>query len=119
MDTNLGLLYSPGIFSAGLSTISAALNSLAAVTLEDYLKPVYKKCTGYEFSPTKSASIAKVFALMFGIISIALAFLAQFLGGLLQVMFIIVICLCQINENKFVVIASYHIDQDMQILSII
>jgi len=53
------------------------------------MKPLYKKCVGHEFSPTKSAFIAKVLAFMFGIISIALAFLAQFLGGLLQVMLII------------------------------
>ncbi|EZA62320.1 hypothetical protein DMN91_010630 [Ooceraea biroi] len=77
-------LFIAGIFSAGLSTISAALNSLAAVTLEDYLKPVYRKCTGREFSPTKSTSVAKVLAFMFGLISIALAFLAQLLGGVLQ-----------------------------------
>lgn len=89
--------------------------------MEDYLKPIYKKCTGYEFSPTRSTSVAKVLALTFGIISVALAFLAQFLGGLLQVMLIIIIPLRQINENKFVAIASYHIDQGMplQILSTI
>ncbi|KAL6430735.1 hypothetical protein ACFW04_006943 [Cataglyphis niger] len=77
-------LFIAGIFSAGLSTISAALNSLAAVTLEDYMKPLYRKCTGREFSPTKSTTIAKVLAFIFGIISIALAFLAQLLGGILQ-----------------------------------
>ncbi|KAH0953399.1 hypothetical protein HN011_005869 [Eciton burchellii] len=76
-------LFIAGIFSAGLSTISAALNSLAAVTLEDYLRPVYRKCTGREFS-ANSTTIAKLFAFMFGIISIALAFLAQLLGGVLQ-----------------------------------
>lgn len=31
-------LFVSGIFSASLSTISAAVNSLAAVTLEDYVK---------------------------------------------------------------------------------
>ncbi|KAG5308544.1 SC5A8 protein, partial [Pseudoatta argentina] len=77
-------IFAAGIFSAGLSSISAAQNSLAAVTLEDYMKPLYKKCVGHEFSPTKSAFMAKVLAFTFGIISIALAFLAQFLGGLLQ-----------------------------------
>ncbi|XP_025073506.1 putative sodium-dependent multivitamin transporter [Pogonomyrmex barbatus] len=77
-------LFVAGIFSAGLSTISAALNSLAAVTLEDYVKPIYRNCIGGEFSVTKSTTIAKILALTFGIVSIALAFLAQFLGGLLQ-----------------------------------
>lgn len=33
-------LFVAGIFSAGLSTVSATLNSLAAVILEDYVKPV-------------------------------------------------------------------------------
>ena len=31
-------LFVSGIFSAALSTVSAAVNSLAAVTLEDYIK---------------------------------------------------------------------------------
>lgn len=31
-------LFVAGIFSASLSTVSAAVNSLAAVTLEDFLK---------------------------------------------------------------------------------
>lgn len=35
-------LFIAGIFSAGLSTISATLNSLAAVILEDYVKPICK-----------------------------------------------------------------------------
>lgn len=79
------LYFCLGIFGAGLSTISAALNSLAAVTLEDYVKPVYAKCSDREFSITASTTIAKLLAFAFGIISIALAFLAQFLGGVLQV----------------------------------
>lgn len=33
-------IFVSGIFSASLSSISAALNSLAAVTLEDYLKVI-------------------------------------------------------------------------------
>ncbi|XP_029178699.1 uncharacterized protein LOC114946402 [Nylanderia fulva] len=77
-------LFIAGIFSAGLSTISAALNSLAAVTLEDYMKPAYRMCTGREFSPSKSTSIAKILSFIFGILSIALAFFAQLLGGVLQ-----------------------------------
>ncbi|XP_029046788.2 putative sodium-dependent multivitamin transporter [Osmia bicornis bicornis] len=89
MDTmsdkpGLAGLFIAGIFSAGLSTISAALNSLAAVTLEDYLKPVYRKCCAKEFSATTSTTLAKILAFLYGILSIALAFLAQLLGGVLQ-----------------------------------
>ncbi|XP_076236183.1 putative sodium-dependent multivitamin transporter [Calliopsis andreniformis] len=78
-------LFIAGIFGAGLSTISAALNSLAAVTLEDYLKPLYMKVSDNELSLSTSTTLAKLLAFAFGIISIALAFLAQFLGGVLQV----------------------------------
>ncbi|XP_046741740.1 putative sodium-dependent multivitamin transporter isoform X2 [Diprion similis] len=77
-------LFIAGIFSAGLSTVSAALNSLAAVTLEDYIKPAYKRCSGNDFPLTRSTMFGKLLAFAFGIICIALAFLAQFLGGILQ-----------------------------------
>nr|XP_012135725.1 PREDICTED: putative sodium-dependent multivitamin transporter isoform X2 [Megachile rotundata]XP_012135726.1 PREDICTED: putative sodium-dependent multivitamin transporter isoform X2 [Megachile rotundata]XP_012135728.1 PREDICTED: putative sodium-dependent multivitamin transporter isoform X2 [Megachile rotundata]XP_012135729.1 PREDICTED: putative sodium-dependent multivitamin transporter isoform X2 [Megachile rotundata] len=77
-------LFIAGIFSAGLSTISAALNSLAAVTLEDYLKPIYKKCCAKEFSVTTSTTLAKLLAFIYGLLCIVLAFLAQYLGGVLQ-----------------------------------
>ncbi|KAI4497491.1 hypothetical protein M0802_007502 [Mischocyttarus mexicanus] len=77
-------LFIAGIFSAGLSTISAALNSLSAVTLEDYIKPAYNHCTNKELSPTSLATIGKMMAFAYGLISIALAFLAELLGGVLQ-----------------------------------
>lgn len=35
-------LFIAGIFSAGLSTISAIQNSIAAIILEDYIKPFFK-----------------------------------------------------------------------------
>ena len=35
-------LFIAGIFSASLSTVSATLNSLAAVILEDFVKPICK-----------------------------------------------------------------------------
>lgn len=77
-------LFIAGIFSAGLSTISAALNSLSAVSLEDYIKPLYRKLTNNEFPDSRSLVIGKLLAVIFGILSIALAFLAQYLGGVLQ-----------------------------------
>lgn len=47
------------------------------------MKPLYKRRTGKEWSST-SAKWSKIFALVYGIIIIAGAFLAQFLGGILQ-----------------------------------
>ncbi|XP_014206986.1 putative sodium-dependent multivitamin transporter [Copidosoma floridanum] len=77
-------LFVAGIFSAGLSTISAGLNSLAAVTLEDYIKPIYTWSSGHEFSEKQSIICSKILVLVFGILCIALAFAAQLLGGVLQ-----------------------------------
>ncbi|XP_015592267.1 putative sodium-dependent multivitamin transporter [Cephus cinctus] len=77
-------LFVAGIFSAGLSTISAGLNSLSAVTLEDYIKPLYKRCVGYDFPLSKSILLGKLLAFLFGLACIAVAFLAQYLGGILQ-----------------------------------
>lgn len=54
------------------------------MTLEDYIKPVYSKSTGREFPNTKSIVTGKLLAFAFGILCIAVAFLAQLLGGVLQ-----------------------------------
>ncbi|XP_058806099.1 putative sodium-dependent multivitamin transporter [Phymastichus coffea] len=77
-------LFIAGIFSASLSTISAGLNSLAVVTLEDYLKPVYTTFSGRQLSESKSIVLGKLFVIIFGVACIALAFAAQLLGGVLQ-----------------------------------
>ena len=61
------------------------MNSLAAVTLEDYIKPVYTKVSGNEFSESKSIILSKVLVMFFGLACIATAFAAQLLGGVLQV----------------------------------
>jgi len=68
-----------GIFSGSLSTVSSAINSLAAVTLEDYIRP----CISIQDS--NSSLVLKVLALGFGFSCIGLAFLADWLGtGVLQ-----------------------------------
>ncbi|XP_057657298.1 putative sodium-dependent multivitamin transporter isoform X2 [Diorhabda carinulata] len=77
-------LFVAGIFSASLSTISAALNSLAAITVEDYIKPLYFSMRKIHLTETVVAVQLKVISLIFGGICLAVAFLAQFLGGLLQ-----------------------------------
>ncbi|CAG5103421.1 Similar to CG32669: Putative sodium-dependent multivitamin transporter (Drosophila melanogaster) [Cotesia congregata] len=73
-----------GVFSAGLSTISAALNSLAAVTLEDYVKPLYSKCTKKQLSPSTSLLLGKFLAFITGFLCIALAVIAQHFKNILQ-----------------------------------
>lgn len=77
-------LFVSGIFSASLSTVSAALNSLAAVTLEDYLKPLYVKIRKRPLPDMQSSFPTKVMAFIYGVICIAVAFIAQFMGGVLQ-----------------------------------
>ncbi|XP_076227484.1 putative sodium-dependent multivitamin transporter isoform X1 [Nomia melanderi] len=76
-------LFIAGIFSAGLSTISATVNSLAAVILEDFIKPLYR-ISGKEITATGSIIVSKLLALVVGVACIALAFMGRYLGGLLQ-----------------------------------
>ncbi|KAL0882297.1 hypothetical protein ABMA27_000817 [Loxostege sticticalis] len=71
-------LFVAGIFSASLSTISAACNALAAVTLTDY---VSRWCSIREsYIPW----LTKLAACAYGLLFLALAFLAEHLGGVLQ-----------------------------------
>ncbi|CAG9823598.1 unnamed protein product [Phaedon cochleariae] len=77
-------LFVAGIFSASLSTVSAALNSLAAITIEDYIKPLYLYIRKKPLSSKVAGVQTKLISMVFGIISIAVAFLAQLLGGVLQ-----------------------------------
>lgn len=80
-------LFESGIFSASLSSVSSCLNSLAAVTLEDYFKPLFLYFAGkpLELSPSRSALPSKIIAGIYGIVCIGTAFLAQHIGGILQV----------------------------------
>ncbi|XP_071499638.1 sodium-coupled monocarboxylate transporter 1-like [Diadema antillarum] len=73
-----GLLVSAA-FSAALSTVSSGLNSLAAVTGEDIVKSIWPN-----MSEAKYTKITKMFAAMYGILCIAMAFLASVMGSILQ-----------------------------------
>jgi solute carrier family 5 (sodium-coupled monocarboxylate transporter), member 8/12 len=79
-------LFVSGIFSASLSSVSSCLNSLAAVTLEDYLKPLFLLIAGRPLNLTaaESAVPSKIIAGIFGIVCIGTAFIAQHIGGILQ-----------------------------------
>lgn len=71
-------LFVAGIFSASLSTISASCNALAAVTLHDYIGRWCK------LPPSYISVMTKLMACAYGLIFLALAFIAEHLGGVLQ-----------------------------------
>lgn len=73
-----------GIFSASISTISSGVNSLAAVTLEDFIKP-YSTCCNKNLKESKAAFITKILVLLYGLGCILLAYLVQQLDVLMQV----------------------------------
>lgn len=77
-------LFVSGIFAASLSTVSALVNSLAAVTLEDYLKPFWLWMRRRPMNESGSALPAKVLAFFYGCVCIGVAFLAKNMGGVLQ-----------------------------------
>lgn len=77
-------LFVAGIFSASLSTVSASLNSLAAVTIEDYYKPLYKHYFKKNLTNDQASTHSKIIAFIYGIVCLIIAFIAQFLGGVLQ-----------------------------------
>jgi len=67
-------------FSGALSTISSGLNSLAAVLWEDVLKHMdYFN----DLSPNKQGLVVKVIGLIYGLITVGMAFLAGSFSGLL------------------------------------
>ncbi|XP_067628786.1 putative sodium-dependent multivitamin transporter [Eurosta solidaginis] len=77
-------LFVSGIFSASLSSVSSAVSSLSTVTLEDYIKPLYKCITNAPLHETKSTLPSKIMACIYGIVCIAMAFTASSMGGVLQ-----------------------------------
>lgn len=77
-------LFVSGIFSASLSTVSSAVSSLAAVTIEDYIKPLYKMASKRSMTDTDTTLSSKVMAAVYGLLCVALAFGVGSLGGVLQ-----------------------------------
>ncbi|KAK9295989.1 hypothetical protein QLX08_009846 [Tetragonisca angustula] len=76
-------LFISGVFSASLSTISAMLNSLSAVALEDYVKPACRKF-GKEFPEEKATLIGKCLGVLNGFLCLAVAFIAKSMGSLVE-----------------------------------
>lgn len=76
-------LFMACLFSGTLSTVSSGLNSLAAVVLEDFMKPLcaYRN---RELREMQATFYSKLLALGFGALTVALSFLATQLGAILQ-----------------------------------
>ncbi|XP_060535414.1 sodium-coupled monocarboxylate transporter 2-like [Cylas formicarius] len=73
-------LFIAGIFSAALSTMSSALNALASIIYEDFLKSFMGKK-----SDQATSYILKLIVVVTGIVSTSMVFLIQYMGGLFSV----------------------------------
>lgn len=73
-------LFISGIFSASLSSLSTGLNSLAAVVLEDFVKPFM----GSELTERQTRYLMRGTVLLFGVIAVALVLIVEKLGTVLQ-----------------------------------
>ncbi|ENN71947.1 hypothetical protein YQE_11381, partial [Dendroctonus ponderosae] len=69
-----------GNFSAALSSLSTALNSMSAVVLEDFYKPFFQR----ELNTKYTYLLMKLTVLIFGAICVALVFVVEKLGAVLQ-----------------------------------
>jgi solute carrier family 5 (sodium-coupled monocarboxylate transporter), member 8/12 len=76
-------IFVAGIFSGALSSVSSTLNSLAAITLEDYIKPLYLKITKKEWT-NSSAFMSKVIVFIYGTICIGSGYFAESLGSVFE-----------------------------------
>nr|XP_061840649.1 sodium-coupled monocarboxylate transporter 1-like [Nerophis lumbriciformis] len=73
----------PGLFvaaaySGSLSTVSSSINALAAVTVEDLIKP------HMQMSDRRLAWTSKALSFLFGLVCMGMAGLASLMGGILQ-----------------------------------
>ncbi|ESP04002.1 hypothetical protein LOTGIDRAFT_156605 [Lottia gigantea] len=68
------------IFSGSLSSISSGLNALAAVFLQDILRPYFLP----DIREHRATFLSKVTAFVFGVICLGLTWVASQMGGILQ-----------------------------------
>lgn len=73
-------LFVAGVFSAALSSLSTGLNSMSAVVLEDFCKPYCKE----PLTENQSRYIMRGVVVVFGVICVALVFVVEHLGSVLQ-----------------------------------
>ncbi|GIY62583.1 putative sodium-dependent multivitamin transporter [Caerostris darwini] len=70
-----------GVFSASLSTVSSAVNSLTAVTMEDFIRPY---CFCQRLSESWMAFIAKILAVGYGVLTLLLTFIVANFRGVIE-----------------------------------
>ncbi|XP_047112838.1 sodium-coupled monocarboxylate transporter 2-like [Schistocerca piceifrons] len=73
-------LFMAGVFSAALSSMSTGLNSMTGIIFEDLIRPCVKK----PISEARASFIMKVMVALIGALCVALVFLVEKLGTLLQ-----------------------------------
>jgi sodium-coupled monocarboxylate transporter 8/12 len=73
-------MFIAGVFSAALSSLSTGLNSMSCVILEDFCKPFIKK----DLSESASSYIMRGTVLVLGVLAVALVYVVQHLGSVLQ-----------------------------------
>ncbi|KAM9334617.1 sodium-coupled monocarboxylate transporter 1-like [Symphorus nematophorus] len=71
-------LFFAAVFSGSLSTVSSGINALAAVTLEDLIKPYTNMSEKHLFWMSKGLSF------LYGVLCISMAGLASVMGGMMQ-----------------------------------
>lgn len=74
-------LFVSGIFAASLGTVASAVNSMAAITIKDFLGCL----CGINVPENKGASLSKWISIVVGIVSFCLVFVVERLGSVLQV----------------------------------
>ncbi|CAL4140451.1 unnamed protein product, partial [Meganyctiphanes norvegica] len=69
-----------GICSGALSTVSSGMNSLAAITLEDFIKGIFIP----NMSDDTATKVVKILSLCYGLLTFGLVFVAEQLGNILS-----------------------------------
>lgn len=73
-------LFISGVFSAALSSLSTALNSMSAIILEDFVKSHSKRT----FTEMETAIILRGSVFLIGALSVGLVYVVQNMGSVLQ-----------------------------------
>ena len=69
------------VYSAALSTVSSGLNSLTAVFLHDFIYPLNLQMGREKISEKSSMNLSKILACIFGVVTIGLSVLCQYVGS--------------------------------------